>query len=986
MYYPSSIEDDNLSCDSAEIEGGGAGRGDDGDDEPQAYACPSGTDAMPGAQQQCRSSDYPKRMSEKMHPWRAAAEDDDEGADYPRDSWLEESGQDNILSTSEHGDKSPGPGPNASQIKGGRSNQDMKDELILNQHRLTAMIKKEKNRRLGIQQDPATNEVESVSGQSASAAQQAASGGVLGNIRGWFAERNTATPSTKVRGPPAEQPPNVQQNNARSSDPLADSQSTCDDSSDEESSSSSDEESTASEMSADNDLNPAERARVRALRYLSNSCVDAGRKAKTLSYIRGLERLDLKRKRDRYEKELEVVEDEMNKDRGVRGDVPVDDKLSALAAKLGRQLPRIQDGDADAGAGGARLDGPNSHEGFMSYDEYLNTVGSNEEERIIWDDAVAVDGYILSLQNRLKSAVDRTRSLENRLNVIERAGDDIISSLCEDLAEVTGDSNKTEARYVKKGKELQRKIRMKEAQNQARIKHGEQCVRKLEARLVVVSSDASACDLASFDSDSESMSSADDNDEEDDEVYLENKLSSIKAKDEQDKSDHDAEVASIRRQCDQLILRFKVARLVMEGDDNLREYVSLLERFDPSKRHQRGGTAFDGYDSGERDFVRNVVLPPPSSKIMRARAKLLKAHHLEHIYEQRLAISKAFTDATINALEEELTEREESSQKMEVRCLNELMVVDGEIKELVSEASRKIAALEVESKHLEEAIAACSAEKSIAGVNAMLMGEEQDKECVQDEPEPEPDTKVPEDVQPTAEIGDTQPTTERELNIEKPEEYDLREELGASDSSYDHAITTDTPAGIAVYEEITVPLKRAPGDPSQDDNSEKPVRAKDIDEGKSEGDVSPHRIETSVSKAPIIEAKMDIQSDEDRELERQLSKSSSDEREKVVQLLGKELKCTLAEYQTSFDLSSSSDRVEQLNYMNAIVLKIAKVKGIPMQSAENETHTQSWSMRKNSEKREKKERSDKKRHKRHRRGKNRKKDSGNSRNNESLLW
>jgi len=949
MYYP-SIEDDNLSCNSAEIEGGGACRGGSNSDnscldEPQADEC---SPIMPGA----HAAEFPKRMSEKMHPWRAMASDDDEETDYPR--------------IEEHGDKSPAPSPNASQINGGRTNQDRKDELVSNQHRLTAMIRKEKNRRLGIQQDQATSEVESVSGQSASAAQQAAPGGVLGNIRGWFAERNMATPSTKGRGPPAEQPPSVltNDNHARSSDPSADSQSTsCDDSSDEESSSSSDEESTASQMS-DHDLNPAERARVRALRYLSNSCVDAGRKAKTLSYIRGLERLDLKRKRDRYEKELEVVEDEMNKDRGVRGNVPVDDKLSALAAKLGRQLPRIQDGDADAGAGGVRIDGRNAHEGFMSYDEYLSTVGPNEEGRNIWDDVMAVDGYVLSLQNRLKSAVDRTRSLENRLNVIERAGDDIISSLCEDLAEVTRDSNRTEARYVKKGKQLQRKKRMKEAQNEAQIKHGERCIRKLEARLVLVSSDASAGDLSSFGSESESMSSADENEEDDDEVLLENKLSSIKAKDEQDKSDHDAEVASIRRQCDQLILRFKVARLVMEGDDNLRDYVSLLERFDPSKRHQRRGGVFDSYDLGERDFVRNVV-PPPPSKIMRGRAKLLKAHHLEHIYEQRLAISKAFTDATINALEEELAEREDSSQKMEVRCLNELMVVDGEIKELAKEASCKIAALEVESTQLKEAIAACSAEKSIEGVNAMLMGETQDKECVQYEPEP--DTKALEDAQVTAEIENT--TTERDRLGEAGVE-DSREGFSARDPAYDHAIAIapNTP-GMAEYEEIiTVPLKKATDEPSSEDGSE------DNDEGESEGEVSP-------PKVPIIE---DMKSDDDRELERQLSNSSSDEREKVVQLLGKELQCTLAEYQTSFDLSSSSDRVEQLNYMNAIVLKIARVKGIPMQSVENETHTQSWSM-KNSEKREKRERRDKKRLKRHRRGKNRKKDSGHSRN-ESLLW
>ena len=316
---------------------------------------------------------------------------------------------------------------------------------------------------------------------------------------------------------------------------------------------------------------------------------------------------------------------------------------------------------------------------------------------------------------------------------------------------------------------------------------------------------------------------------------------------------------------------------------------------------------------------------------------------------------------------------------MEVRCLNELMAVDGEIKELTTEASCKIAALEIESKHLEEAIAACSAEKSNAGVDAMLMGEIQDKNCVHDEPEPEPDTRALDDAQATAKNEDT---TKRELNIVKTRVEDLREGFGASDPAYNHAIATTTPSGIGEYEEITVPLKNTEGDPSSEVGSEKSARYKDSDDGKSEGKVSSHRMETFVSKVPTIE---DIKSDEDLELERQLSNSSSDEREKVVQLLGKELQYTLAEYQTSYDLSSSSDRVEQLNYMNAIVLKIAKVKGIPMQSVESATHTKSWSMR-NSEKRDKKGGKDKKRHKRRRRGKNRKKDSGKSRNNESLLW
>ena len=192
-----------------------------------------------------------------------------------------------------------------------------------------------------------------------------------------------------------------------------------DDSSSNDSSYSSDQSSNDSN-NGDDSLTPQERARARALRYLSNSCVDAGRKAKTASYVRGLERLDLKRKRDRIEKELDIVEAEMNKDRGLI-DSGEKDAISNMASKLVRELPRIQGADAGAGSGLRKV--------FMSYDEYShvlnagnpNANGDIQQSPSLWENKEAVDVYVNSLQARLKEALERTRSLEKRLIVLEQA-------------------------------------------------------------------------------------------------------------------------------------------------------------------------------------------------------------------------------------------------------------------------------------------------------------------------------------------------------------------------------------------------------------------------------------------------------------------------------------------------------------------------------------------------------------------------------------
>merc|ERR1712194_604986 len=136
-----------------------------------------------------------------------------------------------------------------------------------------------------------------------------------------------------------------------------------------------------------------------------------------------------------------------------------------------RELPRIQ--GADAGAGSGRENNLVSAERFMSYDDYADALNNDTStdhcKHSLWENNEAVDTYVKSLQSRLKEALKQTRSLEKRLVVLEETGDDIVSSLCEDLAEVVGHSNKAEARYVKKGKELQRKIRREEMQQLRKI-------------------------------------------------------------------------------------------------------------------------------------------------------------------------------------------------------------------------------------------------------------------------------------------------------------------------------------------------------------------------------------------------------------------------------------------------------------------------------------------------------------------------------------
>jgi len=93
------------------------------------------------------------------------------------------------------------------------------------------------------------------------------------------------------------------------------------------------------------------------------------------------------------------------------------------------------------------------------------------------------------------------------------------------------------------------------------------------------------------------------------------------------------------------------------------------------------------------------------------------------------------------------------------------------------------------------------------------------------------------------------------------------------------------------------------------------------------------------------------------------------QRKEVALMLGRELRGTLAEYQASFDLSSSKERVEYLEYMNDLVLKIAKTQGIEIKPTKNGPsgdggkRMASWTHKRSSHKSPKKGRSEKKRSK-----------------------
>ena len=859
-------------------------------------------------------------------------------------------------------------------------------------NQMTELIQSERNRRLGVSVNNDTLDGKEVD-EGAAAVPEKEPGGLLGNIKGWFgggnmnqSERSLGQSDRSLSNSARslnQEPPSINASRRESTyETIHEDKAYTDD----DSSSSSSSASSDSFMSNHSRLDQRTRARHQALRYLSNSCVDAGRKSKTLSYIWGLERLDLKRRRDRFERELGVVEGEMNKDWSRGGD----DKVAKMAARLVRELPRFSLSGADAGAGSEKGSETFSR-AFITLDEYVDIIQmldtnisidfeeneKNHPSKLLWTNKEALERYLASLQSRLRGAIERTKSLEKRLVVLEKTGDEIVGSLCEDLVDVTSHSNKAEARYVKKGKELERKRRRLELSYRTKAKELEKRVNLLEAGILT----RSGSNLTTYLDDTSGSDDEEDN-EEDDEVRLEKKLSDIKAKMEQEKIEHEFSVQSIRRQCEQSKLKLSVARLVMSGDDNLREYITALDKFDPSAQHRAQRRS--SYQIDE-EIPLEALPPTPPSKVTRCRAKLLKAMHLEWIYEHRLAVSKAFNDAAINALEQELVDRETAGQQMEVRCLNELMVIDSEIKSIIAKGDKKIEVLQQEVREMQDTMVVVSSDSIISrnGSDASAVREHLDN--FEFEPALESamstdngssstdannDTTEPARVEADASAvsstsGKQNQASQKSLALDfaqvnfydssttsKAESESEIKDLGQTnvDGTWESADTRESSVDVNDY-------------PSMESEN-KLKRTNSIDEEAHLGDININtpievagdeevvprqcNVNSALNKAGEVEVSRSIPNAMSIQVERAKSANdrkelSAEHKEKVLSILGQELKCTLAEYQTSLGISSSKDRVEQLDYMNQVVVKIAEVSGIDMARSEIEGGIKSWS-------------------------------------------
>jgi len=972
-YYPDRIADDSdddvmTSCSAVETvegasySGGGAlhKRETANDEEGGGYYVP---------------------RSSKSHPWKR--KDSDDNSD---DNLCNDDDDDDELEISGHGSTGEG------SID--RDNKKKKQIDAEKEVKVAHMIQHERDRRLGVVRNNKEGQINKRSSTGDMKPNEnynndqvnkrnstgdtkphenynnSSSNNLLGNIRGWFGggavgniNTNANQQSTQYKrqqsAPVTSLAPNTKHAH-RASDALVESDDDSSSTSSDDCSSSDDDDSSSDSDNnyAGEDLTPQERARIRALRYLSNSCVDAGRKAKTSSYVRGLERLDLKRKRDRLEKELDIVETEMNKDRGLITNVE-SDCVAATAAKLVLELPCI-----------------NSKGQVTTYDEYMAMMVNNDEPNkglsSLWDNKQATGTYVSSLQSRLKEALERTRSQEKRLAILEQAGDEIIMSLCEDLVEVTSDSNKAEASYVKKGKALQMRRKREELRYKQKIKKAERHVRHLEERLLNANERAEQAKSDQSVASSDSSGSSDDDEQDNDEVRLEAKLSSIKSKIEENKADHKAEMESIRRQCEQLKLQLSVARLVMEGDENLREYVAILVRAH-SKLLDRG-----------------EVIPAPPQSITRARAKLLKAVHLENIYEQRLSVSKAFSDATINALEQELIERETSGQKMEVRCLNELVAIERETKALAHDATNRIAELEAEARELEETVAACAEENiAVASIEAQSVPATDDDSSSESSSDDEADDPQPAGIdRRDADLEKSIDGDNKSIRVDSRNDTPELESEGALASKHeednDDTRTSSSPVSDTGSEGVDAnkqdvllasPLRdfvSAPGSDGVDDAFEASSDGNAASNCSEQGDVN---VDMQALSKDVAEAKPITISQPSID-------SSSNNNTDELEFLGQKLKDTLSQYQQSRD-STSAERVKHLTNMNLIVLEIAKAKGVDLESTPNLVKLSSWH-RKKSDRKQHKEREKKRRSEKEKKRRRRKKQEDER--NLSLVW
>jgi len=972
-YYPDRIADDSdddvmTSCSAVETVEGGVSHSGGG----ALHQRETANDEEGGGYYVPRSS--------KSHPWKRKDSDDNSDNNLCNDD-------DDELEISGHSSTGEG------SIE--RDNKKKKQIDAEKEVKVAHMIQHERDRRLGVvtnnndgqinkrsstgdmkpNENYNNDQINKRNSTGDTNYNNSSSNNLLGNIRGWFGggavgniNTNANQQSTQYKRQQSAPVTSLARNTKhahRASDALVESDDDSSSTSSDDCSSSNDDDSSSDSDNnyAGEDLTPQDRARIRALRYLSNSCVDAGRKAKTASYVRGLERLDLKRKRDRLEKELDIVETEMNKDRGLIKNVE-SDCVVANAAKLVLELPSI-----------------NSKGQVTTYDEYMAMMVNNDEPNkdlsSLWDNKQATGTYVSSLQSRLKEALERTRSQEKRLAILEQAGDEIIMSLCEDLVEVTSDSNKAEASYVKKGKALQMRRKREELRYKQKIKKAERHVRHLEERLLNANERAEQAKSDQSLASSDSSGSSDDDEQDNDEVRLEAKLSSIKSKIEENKADHKAEMESIRRQCEQLKLQLSVARLVMEGDENLREYVAILVRAH-SKLLDRG-----------------EVIPAPPQSITRARAKLLKAVHLENIYEQRLSVSKAFSDATINALEQELIERETSGQKMEVRCLNELVAIERETKALAQDANNRIAELEAEARELEETVAACAEENiAVASLETRSVPATDDDSSSESSSDDEADHPQPAGIdRRDADLDKSIDGDNKSIRVDSRNDTPELESEDALASKHeednDDTRTSSSPVsdngseGVDADKQDVIlasPLRDSVSAPCSDG-------VEDTFEASSDGNAASDCSEQGDVNVDMQALPKDVAEAKAITISQPSIDNSSNNNTDELEFLGRKLKDTLSQYQQSRD-STSAERVKHLTNMNLIVLEIAKAKGVDLESTPNLVKLSSWH-RKKSDRKQHKER-EKRRSRRSEKEKKRRREKGRRKQederNLSLVW
>lgn len=317
--YPDRIADDYddelSSCCSAEIEGGVVVAAD-----PRTPSCSGAVNPTRDEAQQQVGSGGGSASDRRDGSAEGGNSGSSDGSSFESSEIGQESSDESHVEEDALKDAQDTGGNRIQTASNGTTNdQDEKNNPM------ATLIQHERNRRLGIREsaiDINNTDADNRNTllRSKSEIQAApASGGVLGNIRGWFGgggavgigtstrnvnqsvpfEESPTSPSRRSsapainassrerKGSEVHDASELDKHISYNEDDEDSSSGSSDESSSDDDDSSSSQSSNATSNNGDAALTPQERARARALRYLSNSCVDAGRKVKTASYVRG---------------------------------------------------------------------------------------------------------------------------------------------------------------------------------------------------------------------------------------------------------------------------------------------------------------------------------------------------------------------------------------------------------------------------------------------------------------------------------------------------------------------------------------------------------------------------------------------------------------------------------------------------------------------------------------------------------------------------